>query len=252
MTSETASLQIGASQTCSSSLNVWTNNPNVTALSVYSAGFGAYYFRVITGGGSVSWAPTGKGGMVSVASDTDSGGRSISCAGTVNASGNDYAEYITKNSAFSLEAGDIVGIDSNALLTNVFSDAISFVVKSTSPSYVGGDTWGANLPPAPTLPGSDADATAVASYSNDVATWTSLYEAEASLVDMVAFAGRIPVNVFSATPGDYIVPISNTDGSIGGSNVPKSQMSLEQYMLSVGQVLSILPTGQAFMKVSSA
>ena len=41
-----------------------------------------------------------------------------------------------------ISKGDIVGIDNEGLLTNIFSDAVSFVVKSTNPSYVGGDAWG--------------------------------------------------------------------------------------------------------------
>lgn len=68
--------------------------------------------------------------------------RSLNAAGTVNASGADYAEYMTKAGDFAISKGDICGIDARGKLTNVFADAVSFVVKSTDPSYVGGDSWG--------------------------------------------------------------------------------------------------------------
>ena len=60
--------------------------------------------------------------------------RSINAGGTVNASGNDYAEYMTKSGDFTIAKGDICGIDANGKLTNKFSESISFVVKSTDPS----------------------------------------------------------------------------------------------------------------------
>ena len=62
-------------------------------------------------------------------------------SGTINASGADYAEYMTKSGNFTLAKGDVCGVNSEGKLTNVFADAISFVVKSTDPSYVGGDKW---------------------------------------------------------------------------------------------------------------
>lgn len=69
--------------------------------------------------------------------------RSINAAGTVNASGADYAEYMTKaDDCGTLAKGQIVGVDTNGLLTDKWADAVSFMVKSTDPSYVGGDVWG--------------------------------------------------------------------------------------------------------------
>jgi len=72
----------------------------------------------------------------------DSTNRSINAGGTVNASGADYAEYMTKSVNDAINKGDIVGVDINGKLTNIFADSISFVIKSTDPSYVGGDVWG--------------------------------------------------------------------------------------------------------------
>jgi hypothetical protein len=67
--------------------------------------------------------------------------RSINAAGTVNASGADYAEY-ESNNGLTIAKGDIVGFKSDGTLTRTFSEAVRFAVKSTNPSYVGGDTWG--------------------------------------------------------------------------------------------------------------
>jgi hypothetical protein len=70
-------------------------------------------------------------------------GRSINAAGTINASGADYAEYMTKADGCGVLAkGQIIGVDSHGKLTDKWADAISFLIKSTDPAYVGGDVWG--------------------------------------------------------------------------------------------------------------
>lgn len=69
-------------------------------------------------------------------------GRSINCAGTINTSGADYAEYVEKSEACGcISPGDICGINSAGKITDKFDDSIRFVIKSTEPSMVGGDTW---------------------------------------------------------------------------------------------------------------
>jgi hypothetical protein len=150
--------------------------------------------------------------------------RSINAGGTVNASGADYAEYMTKASDFVLAKGDVAGIDANGKLTNVFADAVSFVVKSTDPSYVGNDKWGVGL---------EGDA----------------LEAARQLVDRIAFAGQVPVNVTGAKAGDYIVPVVNGTG-IKGQAV--SNPTFEQYQLAVGKVISIDVDGRARIIVKLA
>jgi len=150
--------------------------------------------------------------------------RSINAGGTVNASGADYAEYMTKASDFVLAKGAVAGIDANGKLTNVFADAVSFVVKSTDPSYVGNDKWGVDL---------EGDA----------------LEAARQLVDRVAFAGQVPVNVTGAKAGDYIVPVVNGTG-IKGQAV--SNPTFEQYQLAVGKVISIDADGRARIIVKVA
>ena len=150
--------------------------------------------------------------------------RSINAGGTVNASGADYAEYMVKCSDFVLAKGDVAGIDANGKLTNVFADAVSFVVKSTDPSYVGNDKWGVGLE------GADL-------------------ESARQLVDRIAFAGQVPVNVTGATAGDYIVPVVNGTGIKG---ISVSKPTFDQYQLAVGKVIAIDADGRARIIVKVA
>jgi hypothetical protein len=147
--------------------------------------------------------------------------RSINAGGTINASGADYAEYMTKAGDFTIAKGDVCGIDANGKLTNVFADAVSFCVKSTDPSYVGGDSWGA---------GFEDDAEGL--------------EAARQKVDRIAFAGQVPVNVMGATPGQYIVPV-NDNGAIKGIPKNEADMTLAEYMKAVGKVIAIDADGRA-------
>jgi hypothetical protein len=150
--------------------------------------------------------------------------RSINAGGTINASGADYAEYMTKASDFVLNKGDVAGIDANGKLTNVFADAVSFVVKSTDPSYVGNDKWGVDL---------EGDA----------------LEAARQLVDRIAFAGQVPVNVTGAKAGDYIIPV--VDGT-GIKGISVSNPTFDQYQLAVGKVIAIDTDGRARIIVKVA
>jgi hypothetical protein len=151
--------------------------------------------------------------------------RSINAGGTINASGADYAEYMEKAGDFIIAKGDICGIDINGKLTNVYADAISFVVKSTNPSYVGNDTWGVG-------------------FKDDV---EGLENARQN-VDRIAFAGQVPVNVLGATPGQYIIPV-NDNGNIKG--MPVSNPTFEQYQSAVGKVISIQEDGRASIIVKT-
>ncbi|KKO63254.1 hypothetical protein VM94_03004 [Janthinobacterium sp. KBS0711] len=73
-------------------------------------------------------------------------GRSINAAGTINASGADYAEYMFKAPACGVvAAGQVIGIGADGKLTDRWADAISFAVKSTDPCMVGGDKWSQQL-----------------------------------------------------------------------------------------------------------
>jgi hypothetical protein len=192
--------------------------------------------------------------------------RSINAAGTVNASGADYAEYMTKKSGddFVVAKGDVVGVDSQGYLTDAYDDAITFVIKSTNPSLVGGDDWGVEdmehpKPPEPSSPpGDDASEEEVAAHAEAVAAhdaWTAEFEAKRARVDRIAFSGQVPVNVFGATPGDYIVPVRRgNDGGRGISAiaVPDASITFEQYRRAVGRVVKIMDDGRAFAIVKVA
>jgi hypothetical protein len=162
-------------------------------------------------------------------------GRSINAGGTVNAAGLDYAEYMTKAGDFTIAKGDVVGIDANGKLTNVFADAVTFVVKSTDPSYVGGDTWGSEGALGLTKPEDDAT-------QEEKDTFNAALEAARQLVDRISFSGQVPVNVTGATAGQYIIPV-NDNGAIKGQAI--SNPTFEQYQIAVGKVIATEADGRA-------
>ncbi|MDF2494565.1 hypothetical protein [Sphingomonas sp.] len=88
-------------------------------------------------------------------------GRTMNAGGTINAVGADYAEYMPKAAGCGIIAkGDVCGVDRVGRLTKTWADAVSFVIKSTDPSLVGGDTWAAHLRPKPEQPGAEPQAPA--------------------------------------------------------------------------------------------
>lgn len=170
-------------------------------------------------------------------------GRSISAGGTINASGTDYAEYIEKAVIDIIAKGDIVGINSDAKLTNIFADAISFVVKSTDPSYVGGDAWGniVGKRPERTTDRTEEE------FAPILAEFEAKLETARAKVDRIAFSGQVPCNVTGANVGDYIIPIELENGKIGGQAV--TNPTFEQYQISVGKVWKIMDNGKAWVAV---
>jgi hypothetical protein len=165
--------------------------------------------------------------------------RSLNAAGTVNAAGLDYAEYMEKNGNFTIAKGDICGVDANGKLTNVFADAVSFVVKSTNPSYVGGDVWGSEESLGLTLPKQpedDATDEEKAQYATNKAAFDTALEAARQNVDRIAFCGQVPVNVTGASAGQYIIPV-NDNGAIKGQAV--NNPTFEQYQSAVGKVIAV-------------
>jgi hypothetical protein len=198
-----------------------------SAGSSVQAGFGgvnATSFRIFhADAGTASSAAT-----VAKIERVASSNRSINCAGSVNTGGADYAEYMTKAGDFVVAKGDVVGVNAQGLLTNVFLDAVSFVVKSTDPSYVGGDTWGFG-------------------FDND----PEGLEVARQKVDRIAFAGQVPVNVTGATPGQYIVPAED-NGGIQGVAKNEADMTLAEYMKAVGKVIAVEADGRAKIIVKVA
>jgi len=178
--------------------------------------------------------------------------RSINAMGTINASGADYAEYMRlEDGITSVSKGDIVGVTSNGEITNVYAKAHSFMVKSTDPSYVGGDTWGTEdtIGKKPVHPPETATAAELAKYQQELDDWNAQLESVRKQYDRIAFSGQVPVNVYNAKPGDHIVPVATSDGKISGIPVPDSSITFEQYKKSVGVVFKILEDGRAFIRV---
>jgi hypothetical protein len=183
--------------------------------------------------------------------------RSINAAGTVNINGLDYAEYMVKAGDFDIPKGSIVGINSVGEVTNRFADAVSFAIKSSDPSLVGGDTWfseesiGVAKPAATTRErwGGDTDGEHDARMTA-VTAWETAFEVARSKVDRISFAGQVPCNVTGAVPGQYIVPRDPGDGSIVGQAI--DVVTFEDYNRTVGKVVRVLDDGRAFVIVRVA
>ena len=199
-------------------------------LYIYGAAGTATQFRPVSG-------TNGNASGMAMRIGQDSGtSRSINAGGTINASGADYAEYMEKAGDFVIEKGDICGINQDGLLTDVFADSISFVVKSTNPSYVGGDTWHLDCGVEPELDDSDLDKQLFADR----------LEQARQKVDRIAFSGQIPINVTGASVGDYILPI-DVNQKIAGQAV--SNPTFEQYQAAVGKVIAIKSDGSVHIIV---
>lgn len=70
-------------------------------------------------------------------------GRSSNAAGSVNASGADFAEYLFKATGCGeIAKGDVCGIDADGKLVTSWAASLSFVIKSLEPGFVGNDIWG--------------------------------------------------------------------------------------------------------------
>ena len=174
------------------------------------------------------------GGLLLIKRDTGNL-RSISAAGSINASGNDYAEYMTKSDGCGeISKGDVVGVDANGKLTKIFNDAISFVIKSTDPSYVGGDTWLTENQCNP-------------EHEDYINPKSEAYNTARASVDRIAFCGQVPVNIAgSFNVGDYVYPQANgTDIEA----VAKSNPTFEEYQLCVGKIWAIQEDGRPFVSV---
>jgi hypothetical protein len=210
-------------------------NSTVVKSVTENAGEGVFTISSQTGFNVIVLGTTGTGYSVAnttmfVKKDTGTN-RSINAAGTINASGADYAEYMTKARNFTIAKGDVVGINAQGKLTNVFSEAISFVVKSTNPSYVGGDSWGSE-----DVIGKRPDVDAPQSEKD---SFKLALENARQTVDRIAFCGQVPVNVISATVGQYIIPF-NDNGAIKGVAINEDDLTMSQYIKSVGKVIKVV------------
>ena len=196
---------------------------------------------------SDSWGPNGASATMKIG-NMSSTGRSINATGSINASGSDYAEYMTKAGDFIIAKGDICGVDVNGKLTNVYADAISFVVKSTKPSYVGGDEWGSEegmgmvLPTEPIRMSEETDESLnarKAQYLIDKPIYEAALQVARAKVDRIAFSGQVPVNVTGAVSGQYIIPVDD-NGAIKGIAVNEDDLTMSQYIKAVGKVIKVV------------
>ena len=133
----------------------------------------------------------------------------------------DYAEFIKKSVPSDVfYPGDIVGIDANGELTKLFADALHFMIISENPTIIGGYSF--------------ADNNSNVSYSDSV--FTSLHE-------KIGFCGRLsvnmPTNSMNVVPGDYIVPIASSDGTIIASSVHQKDTTMSDFMMAVGHVVKV-------------
>lgn len=207
----------------------------------------------------VSAGPAGSAApcAINVSSNTTTG-CSIRAGGTINASGADYAEYLIKSLLCgTIAPGQIVGIDADGRLTDKWDRAIAFMVKSTNPCMVGGDSWAQDLgvrPAASQRAEEDTDDTWAAKeleHASALAAFDIALEQRRQTVDRIAFAGQVPVNVLGATPGQYIVPVQEGEG-IAGQAVDRGDMTLNQYMSAIGRVIAIEDDGRARIIVKVA
>ncbi len=179
-------------------------------------------------------------------------GRSVSTGGTVNTGGTDYAEYELKaDGCGPIAKGDLVGFDAEGRVTDRWSQARSFGVKSTAPSFVGGDNWARAIGPEPAPPvreegTSDAAWLAVQSaYASALADWQAQYEAARARVDRVAYSGKVPVNgVGGCEPGDYVLAAQGPGDTIVPVRVASEALTFTQYRHAIGRVRRLLDDGR--------
>ena len=253
-------------------VGIGTSAPDYT-LHVVGSGTQAVMAAAIIGGGSnvtLFYGVTGGGynaskGAQQIGYNTSTS-RSISAGGTINASGADYAEYETKRMDCGvIDKGSICGFDEAGLLTDKWIHSKTFGIKSTDPSYVGGDTWGSEdivgtEPPKQTTQTvtemviettTDENGNEVETevekqveqkvdnpnYETEKLTFDASLESERQKVDRIAYAGKVPTNITSGNVGDHVIPTIDGTGIRG---VAKSDPTLSEYMVSVGTIRSIV------------
>jgi hypothetical protein len=153
--------------------------------------------------------------------------RSINAAGTLNASGADYAEYVRKAETCGIiQKGQVCGRDADGRLTDKWSEAYTFCVKSTDPAYVGYDTWGEGL---------EGDALEIVRQQ----------------YDRIAFCGQCPLNHGGASfgVGWYAIADAGLDDSIAVKF--EQAPTLAEHRRAVGQVLKRLDDGRPLIRVGS-
>lgn len=174
--------------------------------------------------------------------------RSLNASGTINMSGTDYAEYMTKCRTFTVEKGDIIGINNMGQITNKFTESVTFGVKSTKPCLVGGDEWWLNLPSKPVYYSHDiSNASTYSTHVGQLAIWEANYEALRATVDRIAFCGQAPVNINTTgvSVGSYIIPTAGPSDTIVGTTISLLLLNLSNYKKAIGRIIKILSSTSA-------
>nr|DAH75792.1 MAG TPA: tail spike protein [Caudoviricetes sp.] len=212
---------------------------------------GARLLTTALGNAGITAAPTTNDAAMNFGA-VSGNGRSITAVGTINASGADYAEYFVKSDGCGeIKPGDIAGVNADGQLTQKFSESVHFLIKSTNPSYVGGDTWSDSLPARPEFSGSIEELNGIneddeTTYSDDfrdykklLRKWEETVETARQRVDRMALCGQVPVNIIGGKAGQYLIPVPGDEDAISGVYVSESEVTFEQFKLSIGRVVSV-------------
>lgn len=241
-----------------------------TRIDTPSAVVAQFYTRTGAIGAHADAASMKIGGM-------DVTNRAITSGGTFNALGADYAEYHQVKPLLygKVVKGAILGFAADGLLTDRYADVVGrFVVKSTDPAMVGGDAWGTpekicaayNVEPAGDRPEmvsldfEDPDQMEAAriNLEIDLASWSVRqtafevsYQNERAKWDRIAKAGYVPVNLAAtlADIGKYLVPCDDGDGGVTANLMAEADLSLLQYIRSIGTVLGVTDDGRPLVEV---
>jgi hypothetical protein len=210
--------------------------------------------------------------------------RSINAAGTINASGADYAEYeIKRDDCATINKGSIIGFDAEGKITDQWSLAVSFGVKTTNPNIVGGDDWHLNAgqePIEPTYVPPELQKPAYPTQSIRAQSDMTIEQHEAEMVEyeatLVAHRAEWESTVYAAYMAEKTeyeqrleterqkvdriaycgkVPVNMTGANVGDYIVPVelngkiggiavSAPSFDQYMIAVGRFRKIMADGR--------
>ncbi len=228
-----------------------------TILQVRDAGNVCAYFYNASGSG---WNTSGAAMRLAANGATS---RSLNAAGTLNASGADYAEYrrLIEPLYGAVPKGAILGLDAAGLLTDRFDDVVGRVlIKSTAPNLVGNDSWGAEanicaLYGVEPVGDEPEDGTAEHdAWLARKAAFEGALETERQYWDRMAMCGVVPCNVAATTAdvGKYLVPTRTADGAIGASPVAEADLTLAQYIRSFAVIEAIGGDGRPLVSVKIA
>jgi hypothetical protein len=211
-------LQVGSAGYAPTAYSSFTGGPGSSNTLMLFNSAGVYMLSTGPANLSMSTGASGTNAAAYMNKDSTTG-RSLNAAGTINASGADYAEWerLAEDVA-KPRLGDLIGFDSDGFVTDVCADAVSFGLVSTDPSFVGGDRLTAGL------------------------KGEALKRAEDRLI-RIAYSGKAPINLKSGRPGQYIV--ARCEGTrIMGWSVARTQMNDADIDNIVGRVRSLLPDGR--------